>query len=64
MMSWLWLERSGLALESGRARLWATGKGNNGQESEGRGIERGLVANKGKVCDSKPGGIPSYNLMI
>ena len=50
MRSWLWLERSGLAPESGRARLRQLEKGimEKGAKREG------IMAIVGKVCGITP----------
>ena len=50
MRSWLWLERSGLAPESRRARPWQLEKGimEKGAKREG------IMAIVGKVCDITP----------
>ena len=50
MRSWLWLERSGLAPESGKGPALATRKGNNGKGAK----REEIMAIVGKVCDITP----------
>ena len=53
MMSWLWLERSGLAPESGRARPWQLEKGIMEKErKERKERKEGIMVIVGRVCDT------------
>ena len=59
MRSWLWLERSGLAPESGKARPWQLEKGIMEKGAKGEGI----MAIVGKVCDKYPPSLPMTELL-
>ena len=55
MRSWLWLERSGLAPESGRARLRQLEKGIMEKGAKGEGIMAivGKVYDTSSICNKK-----------